>query len=602
MKKVVRFLMVCFLVVAFAKLPYGFWQELWAKENGTYSLAIIHVNDSHSHLDEEVLSLKFNNAKTYTTVGGFPRLVAKINELKKKKPHSLVLHAGDVFQGTLYYSLFRGLADSAMFNLVDWDALALGNHEFDEGDHFLARFLKRLKPSITILAANIKPKDNNPLANQWQPYVVKKINGELVGIVGIDIVQKTKESSNPSDEVIFLDEVKTAQKYIDELNQKGVNKIILLTHVGLANDKNWAKQWKGVDVIVGGDSHSLMGDFSAVGLTSDDIHYPLVTRSRDGKKVCIVQAWQYSYVVGSLDVLFDEKGDVLSCSGNSTLLIGNSFKQKDKDGNKVEVDRQTREKILEVISRHDNLQQVPKDRKAQKQLQVFANKVNAKKKEVIGSAFQMLGHNRIPQDGYDKINTLPFGSDIAPIVAKSFYELSNRANASIQNAGGVRVAVNAGNITMGTAYELLPFSNTLFEIEMTGKEIKQVLEDALSNIYDHGGSTGSFPYAYGLRYDVDATRSKNKRISNLEIKDKKTGTWNLIKSSQMYVVVTNSYTAQGKDGYKTFKTVQDKRGKGVDTFLDYALSFVRYVESQKQAGKKIKKLDSNDHCIKSFRQ
>jgi len=213
-----------------------------------------------------------------------------------------------------------------------------------------------------------------------------------------------------------------------------------------------------------------------------------------------------------------------------------------------------------------------------------------------------IGHSRIPGDGYDKISVLPLGSDIAPVVAKSFYDLSNRADACIQNAGGVRTPISEGNITMGIAYELLPFANTLFEIEMYGSEIKQVLEDAMTNYLDNSGSTGSFPYAYGLKYDVDASAAKNSRISNLEIKDRKSGVWSTIDDSQMYVIVTNNYISAGRDGYTTFQTVQDERGEGVDTYFDYAMSFVRYVQAKAENNESVTKLPSEDHCIKSYKK
>jgi 5'-nucleotidase len=135
---------------------------------------------------------------------------------------------------------------------------------------------------------------------------------------------------------------------------------------------------------------------------------------------------------------------------------------------------------------------------------------------------------------------------------------------------------------------------------MYGNEIKQVLEDAITNTIDPEGSTGSFPYAYGLRYDVDLSATANNRISNLEIKNRQTGVWSTISNNTMYTIVTNSYTAGGKDGYVTFKTVQDERGLGVDTYLDYAMSFVKYMETLTANNQTLTKLPAEDHPIKSF--
>jgi 5'-nucleotidase len=556
-------------------------------------LSVIHVNDEHSHVLADRMSLYFNGNKVKGNVGGFPRVATKIKALQAANENTLTLNAGDTFQGTMFYSLFKGDADAAMLNSIEWDAVELGNHEFDDGDEHLASYLDQLTTVQHFLGANVTPKQGNILDGKWSGTMVKEFsNGAKVGVVGVVISQKTKESSNPSDEIIFHDEVTTAQAKIDELKAQGINKILLLSHVGLGNDLQFATELSGVDVIIGGDSHSLMGDFSAVGLNSVRDNYPEQTKDKDGNPVCVAQAWQYNYVVGNLDVNFDNNGIVTSCKGTPTLLLSEDFKSDDNETlNTI---------IKNTIANNTNLEVVPEDSVVAATLKEYSDQVEAQEAKTIGTASEFLGHNRIPGDKKDGVSDLPLGSDIAPIVAKSFYDLSNRADACIQNAGGVRIAINEGNITMGIAYTLLPFANTLYEIEMYGSEIKQVLEDSLTNIYDNGGSTGSFPYAYGLRYDINSKAQKDSRISNLEIKDRKTGQWSTIDNSKLYVIVTNSYIASGKDGYVTFQKVQNERGPGVDTYLDYALSFVRYVENKTANSQKVSKLPSSEHCIKSF--
>lgn len=565
----------------------------------SYQLSIIHMNDIHSHLEQEQIKLTFNKLKVKAEVGGMPRAIEKIESLKKQNPQSLVLNAGDTFQGTLYYSLFKGKADADMLNLVAWDAIVPGNHEFDDGDAYLAKYIDKIKSPF--VAANVVPEPQNILAGKWQPYLIKNVNGEKIAIVGIDITDKTRDSSNPSKEIKFYNEVKTAQKYIDELSAQGINKIILLSHVGLQNDIRYAHQLKNVDVIVGGDSHSLMGSFKKFALSADSKKYPLTTTSADGKKVCIAQAWNYSYVVGNLNISFDAQGNVQSCKGKATLLLGDTF-VKGKDKNLLYVNEEELAKIKKIIAADPWLEQVRQNPQALAVLTSYKQQVEQKKNEVLGKSAKFLGHTRVPQKSYNGVASQALGSEVAPIICKSFYEFSKRSSLCIQNAGGVRESIRQGAISMGDAYAMLPFSNTLFEIEMTGAEIKQVLEDALSNIYDMQGSDGSFPYAYALRYDIDITRGKDKRVSGLEIRDRKSGTWQKLQEQKNYVVVTNSYTAAGKDGYTTFKNVQDKHGKGVDTYLDYALSYARYVQSLNAQGKKVTKLSAAEHPIKSFSQ
>ncbi|XOB62814.1 NAD nucleotidase [Campylobacterota bacterium DY0563] len=566
----------------------------------SFNLSIFHVDDTHSHIESESMTLEFDGVETNVPVGGYARYVTKLNELKKTKPNSLTLNAGDVFQGTLFYSLFKGEADAAMMNLISWDAYSLGNHEFDDGDEGLKSFLDMLNDTIPVISANVVPQSGNILEGYWTPYVIKEIAGEKVGIIGIDIVGKTKNSSNPSDEIIFLDELETAQNYINELTDLGVNKIVLLTHQGYSSDLTMAKALNGVDVIIGGDSHTLQGDFSSLGLESSVSTYPTVEQSKDGKKVCIAHAWEYGHILGNVDVRFNKSGDVISCGGNPLLLVGNEFTQEDANGDDQVVNDGVRASILDTIASNNNIEITAEDDYTLSVVKTYSDEVDAKKAVAIGTASERLGHNRIPGDARDGVAALPLGSDIAPIVAKSFYDLSNLADACIQNAGGVRVAIEAGEITMGDAYTLLPFANTLFELQMYGDEIKQVLEDAITNTIDPEGSTGSFPYSYGLRYDVDLTASANNRISNLEIKNRQTGVWSEISNTTMYTIVTNSYTAGGKDGYLTFKTVQDERGLGVDTYLDYAMSFVKYMETLTANNQTLTKLPSEDHPIKSF--
>lgn len=558
------------------------------------------MNDIHSHLESEKYSYYMNingaDTKVKGQLGGMARAATKIKALQADYGSNvLTINAGDLIQGTFYFTAFEGNATAAMFNLISWDIFELGNHEFDNGDAFLGTLLDKFDANVDVLGANVVPDAGNVLENKWTPYVVKEIDGEQVGIIGIDIKQKTEVSSSPSPEIKFFDETTTAQKYIDELTAMGINKIILVTHQGLNSDLTMAAQLSGVDVIIGGDSHSLMGDFGAVGLSSVTNDYPKEVTDANGSKVCVAQAWQYSYMVGDLHVSFDTNGTVQSCEGHETLLMGEPFQVNGSDVNAT-----TEAAIKAIINANANLEIVPEDTAALTALDPYKSQVDAKKKELIGTASVTLGHNRIPYDEYDAKSILPFGSDIAPIVCAAFMGEDPNADVCIQNAGGVRIAVDEGNVTLDTAYTLLPFKNTLFEIEMKGSEIKQVIEDAMTNYLDNGGSTGSFPYAFALRYDINASQSANSRISNLEVMNKNTMEWSTIEADVMYTVITNNYISAGRDGYTTFKTVQEQRGEGVDTYLDYAMSFVNYVRKHSDDNKSIGLLPADQRPIKCY--
>ena len=568
-------------------------------------LKILHFNDHHGFLDSSTMKLAYTGdkgkaKKVYTRLGGLPRMAAEINTLRND--HTLVLDAGDAFSGTLYHTLFHGLANVVLMNGMGIDAFTLGNHEFDNRDEGLKAFID--KANFPVISANTVADKGSLLDGAWKPYLIKKINGEKIGIIGLEIGQKTRVSSRPSDKIHFLDEIETAQKYADILTKQGIDKIILLSHYGYDNDLILASKVSGIDVVIDGDSHTLMGDFNAVHLTSQVDQYPKNLTAKDGKPVCIAQAWAHAMVLGEVNVRFDKAGVVTSCTGTPHLLIGKGFRQK-INHKKVDVNSSTQAIIDNVIAQHANLDLVDPDPKLAALLSEFKKKVDSKKGESIGKANARLKHIRIPGHSYGGIDgsNIPLGSEIAPVVAKGFYEASKRADACIQNAGGVRITIHEGSISYGTAYELLPFSNTLYEIDMKGADIHAVLEDAISNYKDNeGGSTGSFPYAYGLRYDVDVSQPKGKRIANLEIMDRKSKRWSAIDPTKTYVIVTNNYIAEGRDGYTTFKKVQQQGAHAVDTYLDYAESFVEYVKGLSAQGKGLTKLPKAKHCIKSYKE
>ncbi|SNR78743.1 NAD nucleotidase [Desulfurobacterium atlanticum] len=562
------------------------------------TITFIHMNDIHSHLSGSKTKLYFNGKKTYVTIGELNRAIAKIKELQKTSSNPVTLNAGDMIVGTLYYVLFRGNATADLLNLVNWDAATIGNHEFDDGDKGLKHFLDRI--NFPIVSANIIPKKGSILEYYWTPYRIIERNGEKIGIIGIGYAQKTKMSSNPGNDIEFLDEIETAKKYVKELSDLGVNKIVILSHFGMENDLKLAKEVPGVDVIIDGDSHSLLGNYTAYGIKSQFNKYPQIVKGADGQKVCVTSAWQYGYAVGKLKVDFDSKGNVIECNGVTTILLGDEFKRK-VNGKKVKLKGSEKAEIEEIIANSNGkLEIVKPDPEAEKILNSYSEKVETLKRQVIGFAAEFLGHNRIPGDKKDGVSVLSkHGSEIAPIVAKAFYEKIKNADVAIQNAGGVRTAIDDGPITIGEVYKLLPFSNTLYVLKMKGSEIKQVLEDAISNFMDKGGSTGSFPYAYGIRYDVDLSKPCGKRISNLEIMDRKTKIWHPIDPNRYYIVVTNSYIAHGKDGYKTFGKVLKERG-GIDTYFGYAETFIDYIKKLSAKGKELKKLPRDEMPVQNF--
>jgi len=576
-------------------------------DSSAFTMNILHINDHHSNVEEGSQALTIAGQETEFTAGGFPRVSAKIAERSAELDNVLKLHAGDAITGTLYFTSFEGEADAELMNQVCFDAFTLGNHEFDRGDAGLRKFLDLLDSgscSTPVLAANVKPQVGTPLApfaegDYIKPYVIKEMSGEQVGIIGIDIANKTRNSSSPADTTEFLDETETAQAMIDELEAIGVNKIILLTHYQYSNDLVLAENLTGVDVIIGGDSHTLLGDFADYGLTAAG-PYPTERNNADGDKVCIAQAWQYSRVVGELSVTWNENGVVESCSGTPHFLLGDAIIREDANGDEYTPEGTEAQAILNAVAADPQLSIVQPDATSAQILAYYTDQLDTFRNQIVGTATEDLCLERIPGQGRSNLpscagTTNQRGGDIANIVAQAFLFLSKNADVSIQNAGGVRTDIAAGSITIGDAYTLLPFANTLVDLTMTGAEIQQVLNEAVDFAHGVGGSSGAYPYAAGLRWDVDMTRPAGERLFDIEVKSRDETLWRLLEANETLNVVTNSFTAGGRDGYITFGTVTDD-DRAVDTFLDYAQSFVDYVLEQGT----LSKPDLGDYSTQSY--
>ena len=532
-------------------------------------LNIAHINDHHSQLDAFAASeLTLDGTATQVELGGFARQTAMFKSVAGTR-NLLKLHAGDALTGSLYYTFFKGAADAQMMNTICFDAFTPGNHEFDDGDAVLKGFLDELGKGsckTPALSSNVVPAVGTALAPTsgtayLKPWIIKEVDGVKVGIIGITVAGKTVNSSRPLSTTQFNNEVTSAQKAIDVLKDQGVRHIIALTHQGYDADKAMAKQLTDVDVIIGGDSHSLLGDFKAVGLATSSGSYPTVTTNKNGEMVCIGQAWEYSKAFGLMNLQFNQDGAVTSCAGKTTLLIGDSFKRKDATGAWQAVSDTERATLLaNLAARQPQVKVLTPDAAATATLKTYADQVAAEKTKSIGTATESLCLVRVPGEntnrsgstaGCETANTLARGSDAAQVVAEAFLFAAKRADFALQNAGGVRVPVAAGGLSMNTAFTLLPFTNVLVEMELSGAEVVAALEDAVNNHIVTPSGNGSHPYAAGLRWNLDMSKAKGQRFANVQVRNKTTGAWSAIDTAKTYVLVTNDFIATGKDGYTT---------------------------------------------------
>ena len=588
-------------------------------------LTILHINDHHSTLASKTatLQLPVDGKTTAVTVdaAGFPRVTAAIEAMAAQSTNVLKLHAGDAVTGTLYFNRAGadGEADMAMLNTVCFDAYTLGNHEFDKGDTGLKGILDRLKNgkcTTPVLSANVQFGASSALksANLVSPSTVVERGGHKIGIVGLTIAQKTKASSSPDKDTLFEDEAVAAQREIDKLQAQGVKRIVLLSHIGYDNDRTIAKKLRGVDVIVGGDSHTLLGPdaIKTIGVGTPGGAYPTNTKDLDGKPVCIVQAWEYSQVVGELKVKFDKDGVVSQCEGTPHVLIGDDFKIAGTAATEAQ-----RKSIISSVNAAGFLRITAPSAQAAAVLKPFSDKVASFNVTKVAYAPQELCSRRVPggvgSTDYSRssaaCNTEGSvslrGGDIQQLVAQSYLEVANRqyggADISLQSGGGVRIPLN-GEVTAANAIQVLPFGNMLYRLDVTGTEVKGMLEDGLEAVYGAGGSTGPYPYTGGMRFDVNAKQAFGSRISGIEVRDATSGQWAALEQGKTYRLFVLSFNANGGDGYKTLASVPAARRLDIGV-LD-ADVFFNYIEAQPKDASTglpaLKRLSTDLYSTKSF--
>ncbi|QAS58646.1 bifunctional metallophosphatase/5'-nucleotidase [Lysinibacillus fusiformis] len=471
---------------------------------------------------------------THANLANIARKVTAVKEVRAKKPNALLLDAGDVFSGTLYFNEFKGQADLAFMNLMKYDVMTFGNHEFDlgatpEGHQALVDFIKGSQ--FPFVSSNVDfSKDtkftglftdlisSEPQNGKIYNGIIKEMNGEKVGIFGLTTAE-TKDISSPGS-IAFEDYITEAKKAVKAFEDKGVNKIIALTHIGYDdnpaydNDQILAKSVEGIDVIVGGHSHT-------------QLDKPVVVDKNIAGQAkattLIVQAYQYNDYLGTLDVTFNNKGVVVAHNG--ALL-----------------------KVADYVE----------DAQALATLKPFKDKVEELSNTETGATAIIALDN--PRTGGDNTkpsvrkNETPLGNLITDGMLKKAKQYNNDVIMALQNGGGIRAGINQGPITVGEVITVLPFGNTLATMSLTGKELKEALEVSVGQ---YPAENGGFLHVSGAKVEFDSTKAKGQRIVKVSYMDGQ-GKYVEIQDNVTYTIATNAFTAKGGDGYDVFKKAYEE--------------------------------------------
>lgn len=401
---------------------------------------ILHTSDTHGRISP----IEYNGVKN---MGGFSKRVNFFNDVKKQNKNVLLLDSGDYFQGSIYYRIDYGKRIAKLLPEIKYDAIALGNHEFDNGTTVLKHNIKNSKTQF--LSANVHFKDRY-LKKAVKPYIIKEFDGEKFLIIGVT----TSSLANLSDSSNI-----TVTSPIDEINKiiKTVkyDRLIILSHCGLDEDRQIAKAIPTIDLILGGHNHYFFQTTEYVG------------------SVPIVQDGEFGVRVGELK--FDKKLK----SYTYQMMAPNMISNAEIDKKIAEIDHHIKKVTSEVI---------------------------ATSQVVLVGKQTTIEHNQ---------------TNLGKLVLISMTKAFPEYDAVLTNSGSIRINKNFnGNITYADVLEILPFDNDIVLVEIQGKYLKEVL--------NHG-------------------QQQNRRYLQYYVKDSK------IDDNKMYKVITNSYVAQGKDGYSSFE-------------------------------------------------
>ena len=427
---------------------------------------------------------------------GIAKLASYLKGKKAANPdRTLILSAGDNYQGSAESNLLYGKPVNDAMNMIGFDASAIGNHEFDWGTDKLQSWIKTAK--FPFLAANIYDKSTDKPVDWAKPYTIIEKDGIKIGIIGIstpETAYKTKPDIVAPYE--FKDPTAITKEYTKVLKDKGADIVVVLAHAGGVQDKDGKITGEGADL-----AKAVSVDAIVMGHT----HNPVQGKING---IPVVEAYYNGRSVGEITLYYcvPMKKVVSSSSKvNSNLAEGS----------------------------------ITPDKEVGDMLNGYMQEVMPKLNEVIGKTDVDLEHNR----GELSI----FGEWTADVMKDA-----SGAQIAFQNGGGVRTSIPKGEITVGDMYEVMPFDNTLYTFDMTGEQIKEVLENGIMNT-DIGWVQLS-----GIVVKYDSTKPAGQRVLEMTLKD---GT--PIEMDKTYKVVTNDFMATGGDNYTAF--TKAKNGKDTGT-------------------------------------
>lgn len=459
-------------------------------------MSLLHVNDFHSRHE----GARTNGAACRAQdacLGGSARLVGAVRTARAAAAAegraSLALDAGDQFMGSLFYTLHRGLAEAAIQNAWGCEVMALGNHEFDNGPENLARYAHAL--NAPLLAANLETAAEPALHGLVRPWIGFGRGGARIAVIGL-ITQGTPTSSSPGPRLRFGDAEEATARAVAEARASGPALVVVLSHCGLGADQRLAERVRGVDVIIGGHSHTVLAN-----RPDAEGPAPVLVDGPD-RAVRIVQAGALGRFLGRLDLDLAADGRVVAHGGDPREIGPGSGEDPE---------------AAAIVAR----------------FAATLGEVRARQVAVSTAVLDIGGC----RNGECAIGNL---------IAEAMLAAAPGADIAIQNGGGIRAPLPQGTITYGDVLAVLPFGNALATATIRGGDLRVALENGLSQ---PGG--GRFPQVAGLRLVVDLAAPPGQRIVSAEVtRGDRAGP---LDPERAYRIATNDFLRRGGDGYRALR-------------------------------------------------
>lgn len=492
-------------------------------------LTILHNNDFHARFaPTNVEGAPCSSSKSKPLCyGGAARTVSFVKSVRATSPDPvLFLNAGDFFQGTIWYTLFKEKVTADFINQMGYDAMTLGNHEFDDGVTILRNFLDLAK--VPIICSNTDFSNEPLLMGRVNKSIVLTVNNIKIGIIGV-VVKDTKFLSSPGPTVTFLDEIESVKQEAIRLNNDGVKILIGLSHSGYFEDLKIAESVPQLSLIVGGHSNTFLYSPKTMKISTETPtdNYPKIVGHSDGTNTLVVQAFAYGKYVGLLNATFDTN------TGRITKYAGNPILMDSK---------------------------IPEDEEIKQLVTSYQSKMSSEYKQVIGSS-------RVKLEGEDyicRVKECMMGNLYSDMVMFHFLSFnstvlkSNNENVDenwtnypivLINAGIIRSTIDPGDVTIEDAISVLPFGNQISAVHITGAKLMLVLENSVRN-YEKGGE-GRFLQVSGVKVVYDVNKPKGSRVKSVRVRCRKclVPQFEPLNLTENYTILTSDYLMRGGDGY-----------------------------------------------------